>query len=136
MRALLDTSVLISDDPGLLPEEAAISVVSLAELHFGLLLAKDPLERAHRAQRLGFVEAEFDPIPVDAEIARIWAELAHLCVARGLHPRRRSMDLLIAATAKALRVPLISLDGDLNPLADVVDLRRGPGERADLGTAG
>jgi predicted nucleic acid-binding protein len=46
------------------------------------------------------------------------------------------MDLLIAATAKALRVPLISLDEDLSPLADVVDLRRDPGERADLGTPG
>jgi len=46
------------------------------------------------------------------------------------------MDLLIAATAKALHVPLISLDEDLNPLADVVDLRRDPGERADLGTPG
>jgi predicted nucleic acid-binding protein len=123
MKALIDTSVLISDDPALLPDEASISVVSLAELHFGLLLTRDPGERARRLRRLGFVEAEFDPVPIDAEIARTWAALASLAVERGLLPRRRAMDLLIAATAKALRLPLITLDHDLLPLADVVDVR-------------
>jgi predicted nucleic acid-binding protein len=123
MRAIVDTSVLISDDPHLLPDEASISVVSLAELHFGLLLARDPGERARRLRRLGFVEAEFDPVPIDAEIARTWAALASIAVERGLQPRRRAMDLLIAATAKALGLPLITLDHDLLPLADVVDVR-------------
>jgi predicted nucleic acid-binding protein len=127
MRAILDTSVLISDDPNLLPDEASISVVSLAELHFGVLLASDPGERARRLRRLGFVEAELDPIPIDAQIARTWAALASLCVERGLQPRRRAMDLLIAATAKALGLPLITLDRDLLPLADVVDLRHDAG---------
>jgi predicted nucleic acid-binding protein len=127
MRAILDTSVLISDDPELLPEEASISVVSVAELHFGLLLARDPGERARRVRRLGFVEAEFDPIPIDAEIARAWGALARLSVARGLQPRRRAMDLLIAATAQALSLPLITLDQDLEPLADVVDVRHRAG---------
>jgi toxin FitB len=123
MRAILDTSVLISDDPELLPDEASISVVSLAELHFGLLLASDPGERARRLRRLGFVEAEFDPIPIDAQIARAWGALASLSVERGLQTRRRAMDLLIAATAKALGLPLITLDQDLLPLADVVDIQ-------------
>jgi len=127
MRAIVDTSVLISDDPELLPDEASISVVSLAELHFGLLLASDPRERARRLRRLGFVEAEFDPIPIDAQIARAWGALASLSVARGLQPRRRAMDLLIAATAKALGLPLITLDRDLDPLSDVVDVRRRAG---------
>ncbi|HYW26208.1 MAG TPA: PIN domain-containing protein [Terriglobales bacterium] len=123
MRAILDTSVLISDDPALVPEEASISVVSLAELHVGLLLARDPAERARRLRRLGFVEAEFDPIPIDAEIAREWGALASLSAARGIQSRRRAMDLLIAATARALDLPLITLDHDLEPLADVVDVR-------------
>lgn len=126
MRAILDTSVLISDDPELLPDEASISVVSVAELHFGLLFARDPGERARRLRRLGFVEAEFDPIPIDAQIAREFGALASLCVARGLQPRRRAMDLLVAATARALRLPLITLDQDLEPLRDVVDIRRRP----------
>jgi predicted nucleic acid-binding protein len=77
-------------------------------------------------RRLGFVEAEFDPIPVDATIARAWGLLASFCVSRGLAPRRRAMVLLIAATAKALDMPLITLDADLDPLAGVVDVRRGP----------
>ena len=65
MRALLDTSVLIgSDSPGEL--EGAISAASLAELHFGVLVAADDDERSRRAQRLGVVEATFDPLPVDA----------------------------------------------------------------------
>jgi predicted nucleic acid-binding protein len=127
MRAILDTSVLIGDDPELLPDEASISVVSLAELHFGLLLARDAGERARRLRRLGFVESEFDPVPIDADIARIWGALASLSVERGLQPRRRAMDLLIAATAKALGLPLITLDQDLLPLADVVDLRTSAG---------
>jgi toxin FitB len=122
MRAILDTSVLIGDDPSLLPDEASISVVSLAELHFGLLLARDSDERARRLRRLGFVEAEFDPVPIDAEIARTWGALASLSVERGLQPRRRAMDLLIAATARALGLPLITLDDDLLPLSDAVDI--------------
>lgn len=126
MRAILDTSILISGDPDLLPDEASISVVSLAELHFGVLLADDPRERARRLRRLGFVEAEFDPIPIDAHIARTWGALASLCIERGLQPRRRAMDLLIAATAKAHDLPLITLDHDLVPLADVVDIRQRP----------
>jgi toxin FitB len=126
MRAVLDTSVLISDDPEMLPDEASISVVTLAELHFGVLLAQDPSERARRLRRLGFVEAEFDPIPVDTTTARTWGSLATVSVERGLQPRRRAMDLLIAATAKALGLPLITLDPDLLPLADIVDIRQRP----------
>ena len=71
MRVLLDTSVLIgARDPGAV--EGAISAASLAELHFGTLVASDPDERARRAQRLGVIEATFDPLPVDAAVAREW----------------------------------------------------------------
>ena len=65
MKAIIDTSVLISDDPRLLPDEVAISVVSIAELHFGLLLAPDGAERAARLLRLGFIEA--GPTYIEAE---------------------------------------------------------------------
>ena len=59
-RVVIDTSVLIgAGDPGEL--EGAISVASLAELHFGTLIAADPDERARRAQRLGVVEAPLSP---------------------------------------------------------------------------
>lgn len=75
MRAVLDTSVLIGEDA---PDdvEAAISVVSLTELHFGVLLAIDDDERARRTDRLAAVEATFDPLPVTSEVARAWSRLA------------------------------------------------------------
>src|SRR5919202_2336223 len=98
MRALLDTSVLIgAEDRGEL--EGAISAASLAELHFGVLVAGDEDERARRSQRLGIVEATFDPLPVDARVAREWGRLAAAVAQRGGQPRRRAMDLAIAATA-------------------------------------
>jgi predicted nucleic acid-binding protein len=58
-------------------------------------------------------------------LGETWVALASLSVERGLQPRRRAVDLLIAATAKALGLPLITLDQDLLALADVVDVRPG-----------
>ena len=129
MRALLDTSVLIgSDGPGAV--EGAISAASLAELHFGVLVARDPDERARRAQRLGVIEATFDPLPIDAAVAREWARLAAAVVERGGQPRRRAIDLAIAATANVAAVPLLTHDAaDLQLIADLVDVRP-PGEEA------
>lgn len=124
MKALLDTSVLIAGDHGALPEEAAISTASLAELHFGVHVAGEPSERARRLTRLGAIEAAFDPLPLDAAVARAWGELAALAHARGMQPRRRAMDLIIAATARVQGVPLLTLDADLAGLDDMLELRR------------
>jgi predicted nucleic acid-binding protein len=123
VRALLDTSVLIgADAPGGL--EAAISAASLAELHFGVLVASDPIERGRRAQRLGVIEATFDPLPVDAAVAREWGRLAAAIVDRGGQPRRRAMDLAIAATANVAGVPLLTHNvADFQVVADLVELR-------------
>jgi toxin FitB len=123
MRALLDTSVLIgADSPGEL--EGAISAASLAELHFGVLVAGDADERARRAQRLGVIEATFDPIPIDAAVAREWGRLTAAVTERGGRPRRRVMDLAIAATANTAGVPLMTHnDADLRLIVDLVDVR-------------
>ena len=123
MRALLDTSVLIgSEAPGEL--EGAISAASLAELHFGVLAAGDADERALRAQRLGVIEATFDPLPIDAAVAREWGRLAAAVRERGGQPRRRAMDLAIAATANVAAVPLITHDGaDFRLFDDLVSVR-------------
>jgi toxin FitB len=111
VRALLDTSVLIgSAAPGDL--EGAISAASLAELHFGVLVAGDADERARRAQRLGVIEATFDPLPIDAAVAREWGRLAAAVSARGGQPRRRAVDLAIAATANVAAVPLLTHNAD------------------------
>jgi predicted nucleic acid-binding protein len=122
VRVLFDTSVVIaSESPGDL--EGAISVASLAELHFGVLVADDGDERSRRAQRLGVVEATFDPLPVDAAVAREWGRLAAAVIARGAQPRRRTVDLVIAATANVHGVPLLTRNPkDLAVIADLVEL--------------
>lgn len=123
MRAVLDTSVLIgADSPGDL--EGAISAASLAELHFGVLVAGSEDERARRSQRLGVIEATFDPLPVDAAVAREWGRLAAAVIGRGGKPRRRAVDLVIAATANVHGVPLLTRNAkDFALIADLVDTR-------------
>lgn len=123
MRVILDTSVLIGEEaPG--DVEAAISVVSLTELHFGVLLATDDDERARRTDRLAAVEATFDPLPVTLEVARAWGRLAAAVRQRGGQPRRRQIDLAIAATASVEQVPLLTHNtADFQIISDLVDVR-------------
>ena len=125
-RVLFDTSVLIGAlEPSDL--EGAISAASLAELHFGVLIAADPDERARRTQRLGIIEATFDPLAVDAAVAREWGRLAAAVAQRGGRPRRRTMDLVIAATANVHGVPLLTADvADLAIIDDLVEVRALP----------
>jgi predicted nucleic acid-binding protein len=122
VRALLDTSVLIgAESPGEL--EGAISVASLAELHFGVLVAGDDEARALRAQRLGVIEATFDPLPVDTAVAREWGRLAAAVSTRGGQPRRRQNDLVIAATANVHGVPLLTHNiKDFQIVSDLVNV--------------
>ncbi|HXN38296.1 MAG TPA: PIN domain-containing protein [Solirubrobacteraceae bacterium] len=123
MRALLDTSVLIGEQPT--PDvEAAISVASLAELHFGVLVAGDDDERALRTQRLGAIESAFDPLPVSVGVAREWGRLAAAVTNRGGQPRRRAIDLVLAATANVHGVPLVSHNtSDFQIIGDLTDVR-------------
>jgi len=123
MRALLDTSVLIGEvNP--VDIEAAISVASIAELHFGVLVAGDDDERARRTDRLAVVEATFDPLPITTEVAREWGRLAAAVLRRGGSPRHRQIDLAIAATALVEGVPMLTRDvGDFEIVKDLVDAR-------------
>ncbi len=125
MRALLDTSVLVGELPPPEDVEAAISVLSITELHFGVLVAADDDERARRVARLAAIEATFDPLPVSVEVARVWGQLAAAVARRGGNPRRRQIDLAIAATARVEGVPLLTEDiGDFEIIRDLVDARR------------
>jgi predicted nucleic acid-binding protein len=121
---ILDTSVLIA---GAVPkgERVAISVVSVAELHFGLLAAKDEESRAGRVNRLGLVEARFpDPLPIDDQVAREWGRLKAAVAQRGGRPRRREADLAIAATAKVHEAVLLTHNvKDFKLIEDLVDVR-------------
>ncbi len=112
MRAVLDTSVLIADGLRGLPGELAISAVSLAELHFGVLVARTNDERARRLRLVTSLERSFDPLPVDEAVAASYGQLAAAVVSAGRHPRARSLDLLIAATAHAHEARLYTRNAD------------------------
>lgn len=101
MRTVLDTSVLLGTEPTPIEGDLAISVASLAELHFGVLVARSDPIRAERLRRLAVIESSFDPLPVDAQVARAYGRLAAALALAGRRPRARVMDLLIAATAVA-----------------------------------
>lgn len=121
---MLDTSVLIAEEGPPPDVEAAISVASLTELHFGVLVAADDDERARRVGRLAAVEAAFDPLPVTAEVARTWGRLAAAATRRGGNPRRRQIDLVIGATAVVEGVALLTYDvADFGIIEDLVEVR-------------
>jgi predicted nucleic acid-binding protein len=81
--------------------ELAISAATVAELHFGVLVASNPATRAERLRRLTALQRDFDALPVDDAVATSYGQLAAAVAATGRQPRSRTMDLLIAATAHA-----------------------------------
>ena len=102
----------------------AISVVSLTELHFGVLVARDEETRARRMRRLGAIEDRFDALLFDAAAARECGRLHAVVAQRGGQPRRRALDLAIAATASVHRVPLLTYNvKDFEIIADELDVR-------------
>ena len=123
MAVLLDTSVLIGAEAGP-DEDAAISAISLTELHFGVLIARDDHTRARRMLRLGAIESHFDALPFDAVAARECGRLHAAVAKRGGQPRRRALDLAIAATASVRGVPLLTYNlKDFQIIEDLLDVR-------------
>ncbi len=111
-RGLLDASVLIAEDVSLLPGQLAISVISIAELQFGVLVATSAGIRAIRLTRLSRLQRRFDPLPVDDAVADSYGQLAAHVAASGRQPRARTMDLLIAATAHVHGAVLYTRNAD------------------------
>ncbi len=123
VRAILDTSVVIATDIGPLDGELAISAITLAEMHFGVLVATSRGVRAERLRRLLSLQRSFDALPVDGAVAESYGQIAASVVEVGRQPRSRSMDLLIAATAHAHRASLYTRNAsDLRGLSDLVEI--------------
>jgi len=119
----LDTSVVIASDVSPLDGDLAVSTATLAELHFGVLVARDDAVRAERLRRLALVERLFDPLAVDEAIARSYGQLAAAAAQVGRQPRARVMDLLIAATAHTHGARLYTRNpDDLRGLDDLVEI--------------
>lgn len=137
-RGLLDTNILIlrhTIDPDALPDEMAISAITLAELSAGVHLVRGDneevvQERARRADVLQRAENEFDPIPFDTEAARAFGRISAAVQARGRTPRRRVADLMIASIAAAAKLPLYTTNPDdfdgLDGIIRVVPVGRSP----------
>jgi predicted nucleic acid-binding protein len=109
VRGVLDTSVVIDHDVidvALLPDESAISAVTLAELAAGPHATENKDERARRQDRLQWATATWDPLPFDAESARMYGRMFAAARASGRPSRARLADLLIASTAAANGLPL------------------------------
>jgi len=100
-RSLLDTSVVIGGVLESIPDEVAISAITLAELQYCVLVAADADIRAERLRRLSILQQHFSALTVDDSVAASYGRLAARVVAVGRKPRGRTMDLLIAATAHA-----------------------------------
>ncbi len=126
MRYVLDTSAVLAVRPPSLEGEVAVSTATLAELHFGVLVAKDAIARAERLRRLSVVQSMFAALPVDDAVAQAYGRLAAAVAAAGRQPRARVLDLLIAATAAAHQAHLVTANAQdlvgLDGLVDIVEL--------------
>jgi hypothetical protein len=109
---LLDTSTLILlpllRDSSDLPERPLICAITLAELSVGPLVATDETERAARLAHLQQAEADFDPLPFDADAARAFGQVAASLRRSGRKTSARAYDAMIAAVALANELPLFT----------------------------
>jgi predicted nucleic acid-binding protein len=128
-RALLDTSLVIAagDGDAELPASAAISVITLGELHAGVLRAPAAAARAVRAARLAGFRAAYSALPVDQDVAEHYGRA--LALARDEGRGQKAADLLIIATAAATNRELHTRDLAQAKLARRLGLVvHGPGE--------
>lgn len=124
-RGVLDTSVFIAAESGrgmdeeLLPDESAVSVITLAELQAGVLAARDTQTRARRLATLDAL-GDIEVLEVDAPAALVWAQMR----VRLAETRRRVNvnDLWIAASAASRGLPVVTQDDDFGPIAGIAGL--------------
>lgn len=126
-RGLIDTSVAIGldlVDHRRLPAILAVSALSLAELSAGPHAAADADSGARRQEDLQKIESAFEALPFDSVCARAYGHIYAAVASTGRKPRGpRVVDLMIAATARANRLPLYTLNAaDLRGLGDLIEV--------------
>jgi len=128
-RGLVDTNIVILRhrlDAEALPAEVAISAITLAELTAGVHAVRGDddearRERAARTEVLQRAENEFDPFPFGVDAARMFGRMSAAVQDAGRSPRRRAVDLMIAATAAVEGLPLYTTNAtDFAGLASLV----------------
>jgi predicted nucleic acid-binding protein len=115
VAAVVDTNLIAAlklYDPSELPDAMLITSVTLGELSYGPHATDDPVKRAGRMALLQYVEATFDSLPYDQDAARLYGQICAAVRAAGREPRKRSADLMIAATAGSNRLPLYTANPD------------------------
>ena len=121
-RGLADTSVFIARETGRrlkvesLPDELAVSILTIGELRAGVLAAESVETRDRRLSTLA-AALRLDPVPVDDAVAAEWARLR--VQLRDSGQRMPVNDSWIAATALALDVPVVTQDDDFPQVADL-----------------
>jgi len=117
-QGLLDTSVFIAAEQGrplgLLPLTGSVAVATIAELYLGVLMADDHSVRATRLRTISMIESRFEALPVDARVARVFAEIVAAARRQGRRPGVN--DTWIAATAVANDLPLYTQDDDFRSI--------------------
>lgn len=125
---VLDTSVYIDLallDPADLPAVPELTAITFAELHQGVATAKDATIRAARTEKLAAAIVEFEPLSFDGPAAARYGTLVALTIQVNRDPKPRRLDLMIAAVASALGLPLHTRNAkDLGGLADMLDVRQ------------
>ena len=120
-----DTSVLIAQERSrplarALPDAVAISVISIAELEVGVLVARDPQIRAQRLRTLGEVRSMVAALPIDERTASAYARHAASVLLTGRKPRIH--DTWIAASALVNDTEVWAQDSDFSDFDGAITL--------------
>ncbi len=109
-----------------MPQQPAITAITLAELSVGPLVTADATERATRQARLQQAGADFDPFPFDAAAARAVGRVAAFLRQAGWKTNARACDAMIAAIAISNDLPLYTCNSADCEHIDGLDLRPVP----------
>jgi predicted nucleic acid-binding protein len=133
---VLDTSIIAAlglYDPAELPETFLITAITLGELSYGPHATDDPRKRAGRVAVLQYVESTFEPLPYDQHAARLYGQICAAVRTAGRQSRKRTSDLMIAATAASNALPIYTADpDDFRGSEEFVELVGVPGQPNNL----